>query len=255
MQFSTDVEAIGSRVVETLRRRHSSVWQRLYVLARKVQRNFEDYGWWVATRKSLLSLFEPIFCYQVYRCYRVNLETAQPQVKWQGHGLVFKILGADDEAEIDQIENLAEWLRGSLRKKIAAGGMCLVALQNEKVVGFNLVAFGEVLIPLINLQRTFRKSQTWSEHIAVHRDCRRRGIASQLRYRAFEELRKRGIKRVYAGALRHNVVSLESARKVGHREFVDVRYLKLLGMETWRYKRLKRAPADKDGVLSEDLAA
>jgi GNAT superfamily N-acetyltransferase len=177
----------------------------------------------------------------------------QPQVKWQGDGLIFKTLGAGDEAEIAQIENLAEWLRGSLRKEIAAGAMCLVALQNEKVVGSNLIAFGDVLIPLINLQRTFRKSEAWSEHIAVHRDCRRRGIASKLRYRAFEELRKRGIKRVYAGALRHNVVSLQSARKVGHREFVDVRYLRLLGIETWRYKRVKAAR--EVDALPEDLAA
>ena len=56
------------------------------------------------------------------------------------------------------------------------GGLCVVALDGEKVAGFNLVSFNEVYIPLLELKKKFRKDQAWSEQITVSKDYRKQGL-------------------------------------------------------------------------------
>lgn len=127
-----------------------------------------------------------------------------------------------------------------MKENLRAGALCLVALQGEKVAGFNLIGFGEVSMPLVNKQRIFRKGDAWSEQIAVMKDFRQLGLGSQLRYRIFEELGRRGYKRLYGGALTSNVGSLKLARKMGFREIIDIHYFRILGRDIWRYKKVKQ---------------
>jgi hypothetical protein len=53
-------------------------------------------------------------------------------------------------------------------------------------------------------------------------------------------------RRLYGGTLRSNVASLGLARKVGCREIVDIRHLRLLGQGTWRY------PSGKEMLIIND---
>lgn len=209
-------------------------------LARRVQRNVEDYGWCVATGKVLAALLKLIYFHQVFRIYGIDLETAQPHTELGSYDFTFKIITAKDEPEIEQIEDLAEWLKGKLADRIASGDLCLAALDQHKVVGFNLITSGQVFIPLINIKRTFRQREAWSEHIAVQKDYRRMKLACQLRYRIFEELKKRGIRTLYGGTLSSNLASLKLTRRVGFRELVDLHYIKILNVETWRFRRVRK---------------
>lgn len=211
----------------------------LPALARKFGRNVEDYGWWVAARKALAYCPGFVYSKRVYRIYRINLDQVPPRGELDARGFTFKILESGEEQSIQQIENVAEWLQGKLKDRVATGDLCLVALQEEKVGGFNVITFGEVFIPLINLKRTLRPGEAWSEHIAVQKEFRQKGLASELRYRIFEELRRRGIRRLYGGTLVSNLASLKLTRRVGFQEIVDVIYTKVLHFESWHYKRLR----------------
>jgi ribosomal protein S18 acetylase RimI-like enzyme len=210
------------------------------LLVRKVRRNLEDYGWSITLTKSLAYVFQALYAHQVYRIYRIDLTEPRLPGKFDRQGLTFKILSPDDHQAISQIEKDHEWLQGGLKESIQAGAVCLAALQGEKVAGFNLIEFGAVFMPLVNKKRTFRKGDAWSEQIAVMKDFRQMGLASQLRYRIFEELGRRGFKRLYGGALTSNVGSLKLARKVGFREIIDIHYFRILGRDIWRYKKVKQ---------------
>ena len=117
--------------------------------------------------------------------------------------------------------------------------ICLVDLDNNKVAGFNLITFGKIYIPLINLTKTFNSYQAWSEHIAVRKDYRKKGLATQLRYRIFAELKQMNIKRLYGGTLISNIPALKLARKLGFKEFVEVDYLKLFGFSRCIYRKFR----------------
>jgi GNAT superfamily N-acetyltransferase len=208
-------------------------------LSHKVQRNLEDYGWQVAVKKSVAYLLRAVYFQQVYRLYRIDLDEAQLPQDSNPHNFTFKILTVQNVGMIADVENVAEWLRGQVKQKIAAGQLCMVALDGDKLAGFNLINFRQATLILVNLQRKLRRGVAWSEHIAVKKEFRKTGLGSQLRYRIFEELRKRGFRRLYGGTLCSNTASLKLTRSVGFKEIGDIHYRKLFSFEKWRYKRLR----------------
>ncbi len=212
---------------------------RLGGLTHKVRRNVEDYGWRITIQKILAHFVRSVYFRQVYRIYRINLDTTKPLEDSGKRNFTFKILTAQDAGLIAQVENIAEWLRLQVQEKIAAGQLCLVALDGEQVAGFNLIDFEQANLVLVNLQKKLRPGFAWSEHVAVKKEFRRTGLASQLRYRIFEELKRRGIRRLYGGTLRSNAAALRLTRSVGFKEIGDIYYRKFFSIENWQYKRIR----------------
>lgn len=211
----------------------------LSALPHKVQRNVQDYGWLVAVKKTLAYLFRAIYFRQIYRIYRIDLAETRPFVDSDVHNFTFKILTPQDVGLIEQIEDIAEWLRGKLNDAIAAGHPCLVALDEDQVAGFNLINTDHATLALVNLTKKLRKGCAWSEHIAVRKEYRRTGLGAQLRLRIFQELKKRGFQRLYGGTLPSNTASLSLARSMGFQEVADVRYRKFLTFQKWWYERVR----------------
>lgn len=220
----------------------------------KVRRNSQDYGWSVTIQKALAYLLRAIYFRQVYRIYRIDLVDAAPPVDWsvnpfepgpftpgpfKSGPFQFRMLSPRDEDEIEQIEEAAEWMRGRLQNAIAAGQPCLVAMDGKRVAGFNLIRLDHASLVLVNLTRKLHPGCAWSEHIAVQREYRRSGLGAQLRLRIFEELKQRGVSRLYGGTLVTNAASLRLARSVGFREIADVHYRKFFSLEKWRYERVR----------------
>ena len=148
-------------------------------------------------------------------------------------------MGADEVQLINQIEKMEEWLSGKIALKLKKGNVCLVALDEGKVAGFNLVNFGEVFIPLIKMKKFFNKNEAWSEQITVSKDYRGKGLATDLRYMVFNELKNKGIKRFYGGTLIDNQANLKLTRKVGLQELVDIHYFKLFFFKKWKYQPIR----------------
>jgi GNAT superfamily N-acetyltransferase len=208
-------------------------------LAHKVHRNLQDYGWYITLKKTLAYLARSVYFRQVYRIYRIKLEATRPPDDLNIPNFTSKILTPQDADRIAQVENIAEWLRGRMTKAIANGQVCLVALDGDEVAGFNLINFDHATLILVNLKKKLRRGSAWSEHIAVKKEFRKAGLGSQLRFRIFQELKRRGIRRLYGGTLRSNTASLALTRSVGFKEIADIHYRKFFSFEKWRYKRVR----------------
>ena len=206
----------------------------------KFLRNVQDYGWLTAIAKALVYILSPFYEHRVYRLYRIKTQQRLSIPPATISDIRFALLHENDADAIEQIEYQAEWLRGTVQSRIKAGDFCVVALHKDKVAGFNLIAFGNVSIPLLRTERTFRRGMAWSDHINVHKDYRKQGLGSELRRRVLDELDKRGVKKLYGGTLRSNLGSLKLARRVGFQEIADVEYSKIITNKRWRIKRLRR---------------
>lgn len=209
------------------------------VWLRKVQRNWQDHGLGAVIRKGLAYLLRPLYEHRVYRLYKIVLlsSTAAPS---DIAGVSFRVLSPEDATAIAQVEKNSEWLRGTVQSRLRSGALCIAAFENSKLAGFNLVSFGDVYMPLIKLRKRLRRNQAWSEQIAVMPEFRKKGLAANLRYRIFRELRGRGFQKFYGGALVDNLPSLNLAQRVGFEQFVDVRYIRILGWAGRRYRRLSK---------------
>ncbi len=208
------------------------------VWIRKVRRNFEDQGIGTVVQRAIAFALSPVYEQRTYRLYRINLNRyLQPSSAMEE--VEFRLLSPSDAEAIRQVEHLSEWLHGILARRIEEGAICLAAIENGRVSGFNLISFGDVAMPLIHLNRRFRRDEAWSEQISVSKDFRKKGLGAELRYRIFEELRKRGYRKLYGGALIDNAPSLKLARRVGFQEFVDIHYTRVLGRSKWIFTRVK----------------
>jgi len=200
-----------------------------------------DYGWWITLKRTLAgTVLFPFFERTVYRIFRTELHSIRVPEKDPPAGFEFRLLRPDDDSLIQQIENQAEWLAGTLKLRMSGRDACVVALHGSEVVGFNLIAFGGVYIPLLHATRKFRSGNAWSEHLAVRADYRRKGIASSLKYRISGELRQCGVKRLYGGSRHTNLPALELARKLGCVEIAEVEYVRIFTIRTWRCHRVRR---------------
>lgn len=208
------------------------------ILLRKIIRNAEDYGVLIALKKVGAYFLKPIYEKQVYRIYGIDLENFTPK-PFNGNGFAFRLLDKNDSDLIKQIEKMEEWLQSDIVSKLAKQGLCIVALAKNRVVGFNLIAFNNIFIPLLSLKRALKRGEAWSEQITVHKDFRKHGLAAELRYRIFAELKSRGIKKLYGGALTSNLPSLKLAQKVGFEFLMDVHFRKILHFKSWRYEEVK----------------
>ncbi len=207
------------------------------IALKKIRRNWKDFGIRGAFTKGVQYLLKSLYVNRVYRVYRRDL-TAEQFSETAPEGLVFKVLENSDTDAFRQIENMEEWLQGQL-PEIMSHGLCVAVFDGPKVVGFNLVAFRQVYVSLLNMKRRLRDGKAWSEQITVDKAYRKQGLASALRYRVFSELKKRGVRALYGGALASNIPSLKSAQKVGFRLIVDVQYQKLLNRERRIYRRIR----------------
>ena len=194
----------------------------------------------MAKKSVAYTLFFPFYERNLYRIYRADLNRIRHLEAESPTGFEFALLRPDDDRYIRQIESQAEWLAGRLKAKLEGNGACLAALHGDQVAGFNLIAFGEVFIPLVRLKRRFRAGEAWSEHLAVRNEFRRQGIASALRHRIFEQLREIGVKKLYGGTLRSNEPALDLARKLGFVDVADVAYSRVFNRRKWQYHRVGR---------------
>lgn len=206
---------------------------------KKLRRNYQDYGLRVTLDKTCARAMAIAMESRTYRIYRIRLDRFIPAEMDTG-GLELRLLRDDEDSLIDQIEGLEEWLLGKIRQKLSSDSICLVALDERRVAGFNLVSFGKVYMPLVEMTRMFRNNEAWSEQITVNRDYRGRGLATILRLTVFGVLKDRGVTRFYGGTLPLNIANRKLSKKVGFQEIADIHYRRILNNKTWLFKRIRK---------------
>lgn len=219
---------------------------RLHGYYHKLQRNIDDYGLATALWKTWMYFVVLFYEHRIYRLYAIDLASYEGTVSVDAPAGPFKfsILKPDEYDAIAQIETMAEWLEGILLDRIQSGDICLVVRDGDLIAGFNLISFGECYIPLLKRSHCFKLHQAWSEHIAVHKNYRRFGLATGLRQRIFSVLKERGVTRLYGGTLITNLPALKLSRKLGFREFADVEYLKIGFWRQWNNRRVRHVAHD-----------
>jgi hypothetical protein len=207
------------------------------IIIKKVRRNLNDFGVCGLLSKGLQYLLKSFYVQRTFRVYRIDLSTEQfPENVPEG--VLLRLIDTEDTDAISQIENMEEWLYGKVLGKLSHG-LCVVAFDGTRVIGFNLVVFGDAFIPLLNLHKHLRPHQAWSEQITVLKTYRKQELASALRYRVFSELQKRGIQTFYGGTLTTNIPSQKLATKVGFQFITDVQYIKILNRERRIWKKIE----------------
>ena len=205
---------------------------------KKIRRNLRDYGIAITLRKVTGGIFGFIYDSKVYRIYMIELERYSPKMRHVSD-FTFKLIDPNDTEAIRQIETMEEWLEGKVAEKVGKGGLCLVAMDDGILAGFNLAVYGEVYMPLVNMKRVFRNRHAWSEQITVNKNYRGKGLGTDLRYKMFEELQLRGYKKFYGGTLSNNEANLKLTRKVGFKEIADIEYVRFLRTERRSIRRIK----------------
>ena len=207
---------------------------------KKFRRNATDYGIPVAWMKTIKFLMGVIYEKKRYRIYAIDL-TRGERHPLKPDDFVYRIVLPENRDIIQQIEGMEEWLRGRVESMLEQGGICLAAMDNGKVAGFNLVSFGEIYMPLVKKKRRFRASEAWSTQITVRKAYRGKSLGMTLRLRMFDELRGRGIRKFYGGTLPENKANLRLTRKVGFREIFEIEYRSILTSKSWKYFRIPRS--------------
>ena len=211
----------------------------LNILVRKFRRNLNDYGFFIAVKKMITYPFEKIYRRKDYLIYKKDLQKYVATEKTNSL-FEYKFYESQSISEkiINQILALEEWLVDKLNFILKHGGLCVVALDGDKVAGFNLVSFNEVYIPLLELKKKFRKDQAWSEQITVSKDYRKQGLGSILRYKMFNELKNRGYRVLYGGTMWDNWSNIELSKKVGFEIFVKVSLKRVFNNKKYTYHRI-----------------
>ncbi len=145
------------------------------------------------------------------------------------NGFAFVLIDGTDTAIISRIEKMAEWLEGELLHDLSTGKrLCMVALDGGKLVGFYLAVFGSVFLPTLTVEVELGPGEVWGEEIVISKQYRRRGIATVLKSKVYEELWKRGARSVYGCVGIYNRASLMSAARFTLKNAHYVRLLKVL---------------------------
>jgi L-amino acid N-acyltransferase YncA len=211
---------------------------KLALLIRKLRRNINDYGLVVAFKKGFYYSIKYIYETRVYRIYTINLQNYAGEIL-KDTEFTFRLINDTDSEEIHQIEAMEEWLTGKVVERLKRGSLCLVAMDKDRVAGFNLVVLGKVFIPLVGMTRRLNKHTAWSEQITVNKNYRGKGLGEQLRYRTFMYLKNHDIWRLTGGTLSDNKANLALTRKVGFREYVDIHYSRIFGVKSRKYVRIR----------------
>ncbi len=209
-------------------------------LFKKIKRNITDYGLWITFTKSFSALFSHFYLKKIYRLYRIDLRNYVPK-KVNEEMFTYRIINKNnyDQDKVRQIEELEEWSAGKIGPELQNDAICLVALDGERVAGFNWINLNSFEIPIIEKTMTFRPDKAWSQQITVNPDYRGKGLGSTLRYKIFEALQNMGIKKFYGGTLHNNYPNIKLSQKVGFEFFVDIHFTKIFGSKKWKYRRVK----------------
>jgi len=211
----------------------------LNIFVKKFKRNLTDYGFLIAVKKMILFPFTDIYKKKDIYVYKKDLTKYEPVEKTNpAFEYVFFEKNNITESVSNQLIAIEEWLFDKLNLILDNQGICLAAMDGDTVAGFNLVSFNEIYIPLVELKRTFRKNQAWSEQISVKKVYRKKGLGSILRYKMFNELKARGNKSLYGSTMTDNISNIELSKKVGFEIFAKIGFKRLLNRKNYTFEKV-----------------
>ena len=195
----------------------------LKIFKKKLSRNFRDYGFWVCLKKTICYFAKPIYEKTNVVLFKTNLENIDGKKSYQSN-LDYKWVESKDAYIIKQIEEMEEWLSGKLEAFLGKKKLCLAALKSNKVIGFYLISLRDIYLPSLCLQVLLKDDEAFGEQITVQKKFRKKGLASEMRSVAYMELKKRGIKTIFATILVDNLASIKANKRGGGKRIGQLIY-------------------------------
>jgi L-amino acid N-acyltransferase YncA len=187
---------------------------------------------------TFLSHFFLIRKYIIYEKQLSGLDS----LKLRNPHLEFSFISVHDNKTLDQIENLSALPREMVFEKISKNGECVVAKDDGRLVGFNLVSTGNAHVRYLDSYLHLSESEAWSEQITVHPRFRQSGLATDLRHLMFDSLIKRGYTKLIGGYVPFNVKSGLLAKKLGFIEREKVTLVKIFNRKKLYRQTLSADP-------------
>jgi len=205
--------------------------RKIAIYKKRAKVSIRDFGvFHTFTRGVFDLLLGGIFLFRRYVIYEKQLsQLATPELR--NPDIKFSFLSADDSGLVIQIEDLSGISREFITDKMSHGGKCIVAMNKDSLVGFNLVGIGRTRIRFLDVYLNLADTDAWSEQITVSLEYRRGGLASDLRHLMFAHLVERGYKKLIGGYVPFNVKSGLLAKKLG---FVETEKLTLVRILGWK---------------------
>jgi len=211
----------------------------MMTIIKNIRENLLDYGIWVTLKKSFYVIVKPVYKKQTIKIYSVEIEHLNHQ-HVNNNNFVFKYVDKDDIIIIKQIEDLEPWIQNKVKDMLNSNYICLAALDKNTVAGFYLINLTEISIPTVNYKRNLRANECCDLQYTVNRKFRRLGLATSLRLRMFDDLRKIGKKKCYTIIWDWNIISRKASNKVGFNYIADLSYTKTFLCEGLRLNRDKK---------------
>ena len=159
----------------------------------------------------------------------------------------FSFLSSNDNGLAEQIEKLSGISRDLVLEKVRNGGECIIARNSDGLAGFNLISTGDrVHILYLDAFLSLSKSEVWGEQITVLPQYRRSGVATDIRYKLFERLLKRGYTKLIGGDVPFNKKSGLLAKKLG---FVEREKGTLVRILMWKKLYSQKLSPSPSGLL------
>lgn len=206
-------------------------------LIRKTRRNITDFGIAYTALKIGKGLFGIVYDCKALIIYELNFSQNYEPNKLSG--IRIRTLQPHEHAYFSQIVEMEEWLENKISNRIEENGVCIIALTGDEVIGFNLIGFDWVELPLLRIRVQLKKDEAWSEQISVKKEYRKQGVANEIRKVTYDILKQKRIIKLYGHRASYNYASKMSAKKFTKNEIVSARYTKFLMREKIDFINLK----------------
>ena len=207
----------------------------LKVQKRKIARNLYDFGPYITFKKSAAYLLKPLFEYHCRILYRIELKGFQEMCGGRHGEYVFNWIDAGDMGAIAQIECMEEWLTGRVESLLKTGALCAIAMKGERVAAFYLASLEKGVIGKLHMVLSLGAAEAFGEQITVHKDHRRRGLATRLRCFSYHHLREKGVTSLYGHRAMDNLASEKSAKKYDLQDIAVFQYVRFLSHQRLHY--------------------
>lgn len=183
------------------------------------------------------TMFKKLFLFRSFVIYDKDL-TKLNNVRLKNPKLKFLFIFEDNSEILDKLEEISGFSRDLIMERLKTGSDCLVAMEGDKVVGFNMVSFGNIYIHYLEQYMNLLESETWNEQISISNQYRYKGVASDLRDVMFEHLKEKGYTRCIGGTLKINVKARMLARRTGFIEREKVTFIRVLKRKKYYSQKL-----------------
>jgi hypothetical protein len=183
------------------------------------------------------TMLKKLFLFRNFIIYDKDL-TKLNNVRLQNPKLKFSFISEDNPEILEELEEISGFSRDLIMERLQTGSDCLVAMEGNKVVGFNMVSFGNVYIHYLEQYMNLLESEAWNEQISVSNQYRYQGIAADLRNVMFKHLKEKDYARCIGGTLQINVKARMLARRTGFIEREKVTFIRMLKRKKYYSQKL-----------------